>query len=70
MATLSELTEQLTEVKTAISAVLTGGQEYTFNDGQVETAVKRGDLVQLYKMKKDLEFEIDSLNNPGGFYGS
>ena len=68
MATLSELQTKLTEVETAISAVLTGGQKYQFNDGQIETMVERGDLKQLREMKKELEFQISDLT-PGGYYG-
>jgi hypothetical protein len=69
MATLAELQTQLAEVNTAISAVLTGGQEYRFNDGQIESMVKRGDLFQLRQLKKDIEFQIEEQTETGGFYG-
>ena len=70
MSTLAELQAELAEIKTAISAILTGGQEYKFNDMQVEQSVKKGDLSTLRQMKKDLEWEIYSLSRSGGFYGS
>ena len=66
MATLAELQSQLTEVNTAITAVLTGAQEYRFNDGQIESWVKRGDLKELRFMKNDLETQINDLVDDGG----
>lgn len=66
MATLAELQSQLAEVNSAISAVLTGAQEYRFNDGQIESWVKRGDLKELRAFKNDLENQINDLTDDGG----
>lgn len=66
--TIEELQAQLDKVNLAIDAILTGGQEYRFNDGQLDTLVKRGDLETLNNMKQQLEQQINDLNNPGGFY--
>jgi len=70
MSQLTDLQEQLASVKLAISKVLTGGQEYDFNDMQSQQSVKRADLKDLYQMQRDLEFQIASLDRSGGFYGN
>jgi len=70
MSYLTELQEELVEIKAAISAILTGSQEYKFNDMQVEQWVRRGDLDTLLKRRKDIQWEIASLDRSGGFYGS
>jgi hypothetical protein len=70
MPTLAELQAQLTELNNAISAILQGGQEYRFNEGQIESLVKRGDLSTLYKMKKETLIAIEDLTDEGGgFFG-
>lgn len=69
MSQLTDLQDQLAEVKAAISKVLTGGQEYEFNDMQSQQKVERADLKDLYAMQRDLEYQIASLDRSGGFYG-
>jgi len=67
MSDVQTLQIQLDQVNQAITVILTGGQEYRFNDGQIESMVRRGDLRQLNLMKKELELEIEGLTSPGGF---
>lgn len=70
MATLAELQVRKTNIENAINAILTGGQEYRFNDGQIETLVKKADLATLQRMLTKTENEIENLTESGGFYGS
>lgn len=51
--------EQLDEVNTAITAILTGAQEYKIG----WRTVRRADLTVLFNMRKDLE---DKLNKENG----
>ena len=62
--------ELLTEIDNAITAILTGGQEYKFNDMQVDQLVKKGDLATLRSFQKQLEMELASQEATGGFYAS
>lgn len=41
-----------------ITAILTGAQEHSLNDGQIDQRVKNADLEQLREMKSMLENEI------------
>jgi len=66
--TLEELKARLQKIDNAIDAILTGGQEYRFNDGQLDTLVKRGDLETLNQMRNQTQEAINSIENGGGFY--
>jgi len=41
-----------------ISSIVTGAQEHSLNDGQIDQRVKNADLEQLREMKSMLENEI------------
>lgn len=70
MTDLETLQAELVEVKTAITAVLAGAQEYRSNDGQYDLWVKKGDLLTLKKMRDDIKSQIASINDDGGgFFG-
>jgi len=58
MATLAEMQTELTEVKTAISAIYAGGQSYGVDGQQVQKA----DLRELRRIKKELESNIARLS--------
>jgi len=62
--------EILAEIDAAIIAIATGGQEYKFNDMQVEQWVKKGDLEALRKYQQELEYQIAASEDTGGFYAS
>lgn len=55
--------EQLEEVNSAISAVLSGAQSYKIGS----RSVQRADLKQLYAMKNDLQAQI-AQGNSGGLF--
>ena len=70
MPTLAELQATLLEINKAITVILTGSQEYRFNDGQIESLAKRADLATLYRMKKETLLAIeDATDEGGGFFG-
>ena len=56
-------TEQLEEVQAAITAIMTGGQEYTIGS----RSYKAADLETLRKFEADLRIRADrETNNSGG----
>jgi hypothetical protein len=61
MATLAQLDDQLTEVRSAISAVLTGGQALGVNG----RTLSRASLAELREMERDLEHRIARINRGG-----
>ena len=69
MATLIELQTELTEVKTAISFILKGGQSYTISSGAGGSSrtVTMGNLTELNKMKTNLETRIGNLQGNTAF---
>lgn len=62
MATLSELQTELAAVKTAISAILTGGQALGING----RSLTRADLGALYKERDRLERTIGRMARTSG----
>lgn len=58
MPTSAELQLELDDVKTAIKAVLTGAQKYTFDSGQSKQMVEKGNLKELQRLKNSLESEL------------
>jgi len=69
VATLIELQTELTEVKTAISFILKGGQSYTISSGAGGSSrtVTMGNLAELNKMKSNLEMRIGNLQGHTAF---
>jgi hypothetical protein len=69
VATLIELQTELTEVKTAISFILKGGQSYTISSGAGGSSrtVTMGNLAELNKMKSELEMRIANLQGRSAF---
>ncbi|MGO4540366.1 peptidylprolyl isomerase [Paenibacillus sp. 2TAB19] len=61
---LTLLREQLTDVRTAISAILGGAQEYRVGS----RSIKRADLGLLYQEQRRLESEIQALESGGGIF--
>ncbi len=61
---LDELRQQLIEVRNAISAILSGAQEYKIGN----RSVKRPDLNALYGERNRLEQEIRSLESGQGMF--
>lgn len=66
MATLSELQTRLTNIQTAIDAVLNGGQDYKVADGLIDTWVRRADIDALYREQLRLEKRISIKSRSGG----
>jgi len=62
MATLSELQDELTAVKAAITAILTGGQRVAINGRSLD----RADLDTLYSERDRLERTIGRLSRTSG----
>lgn len=58
---LKFLEENIANINTAIrQATLSGGvSSYTLNSGQGSTTVKRATLVELWDMKRNLEYEYN-----------
>jgi len=69
VATLTELQTELTEVKTAISFILKGGQSYTISSGAGGSSrtVTMGNLAELNKMEAQLEMRIANLQGRSAF---
>ena len=66
MATLSELQELLTELKSARTAIIVGGQSYTTRGG---AKLERGDLQTINEIIKDTEQQIAILQANDGAGG-
>jgi hypothetical protein len=58
-------TQQLAEVRTAISAVLTRGQAFTVQDGGAMRQLSRANLKQLQERERQLEIEVARLERGG-----
>jgi len=58
MATSTDIQTQLDAVNTAITRVLTGGQEYSLDTGQTKQFNKRASLKDLEKLKYSLESDL------------
>lgn len=56
--------DQLEEINSAISAVLSGAQSYKIGS----RSVQRADLKQLYAMKNDLQAQIAQEKNSSGLF--
>jgi len=59
---IDSLTTELTEVETAISYILKGGQEYTIQSGGGPRSTTNADLSLLYKRKETILSQISGLN--------
>jgi hypothetical protein len=57
--------QQLTEVRTAISAILMRGQSYMIMDGGAQRQVTRANLKQLQERERQLEIEVARLERGG-----
>jgi hypothetical protein len=64
-AALEVKQQQLTEVRTAISAILTRGQSYMIMDGGAQRQVARANLKQLQERERQLEIEVARLERGG-----
>lgn len=66
MTTLLEVKQQqLAEVRTAISAVLTRGQSHMLMDGGAQRMLTRANLKQLQERERHLEIEVSRLERGG-----
>lgn len=64
---ITEVESLISEVNTAISAVISGGhQSYEIDTGQSSQGVKRLSLQQLRQFRKDLYEELNELNSLAG----
>lgn len=66
MATLTELQQELTDVKAAISAARTAGQSF----GRGSKNLTRVDYQALLDEKRELERRIQIVSNGGGIAGA
>ena len=57
--------QQLAEVRTAISAVLTRGQSIMLMDGGAQRQLTRANLKQLQERERQLEIEVARLERGG-----
>lgn len=65
MTLLTDLQDELTQVKAAVTAAYTGA-EYEIQDGQTRRRLKRQDLSVLLKRKAELETSIARLDPEAG----
>jgi hypothetical protein len=66
MATTLEVKQQqLEEVRTAISAILTRGQSFMVMDGGAQRQLTRANLKQLQERERQLEIEVSRLERGG-----
>ena len=66
MATTLEIKQQqLTEVRAAISAILTRGQSFSIMDGGAQRMLTRANLKQLQERERQLEVEVSRLERGG-----
>ena len=63
--TLEIKQQQLEEVRTAISKILTHGQSYQIMDGGAQRLLTRANLKQLMALQQQLEREVDRLTRGG-----
>jgi hypothetical protein len=57
--------QQLAEVRTAISAVMTRGQSFQVMDGGAQRMLTRASLKQLQERERQLETEVSRLERGG-----
>lgn len=57
--------QQLADVRTAISAVLTRGQSFMVMDGGAQRMLTRANLKQLQERERQLEIEVSRLERGG-----
>jgi hypothetical protein len=62
---LETKTQQLEEVRAAISAVLTRGQSFQVMDGGAQRMLTRANLKQLQDRERQLELEVSRLQRGG-----
>ena len=63
--TLEVKQQQLTEVRTAISAILTRGQSFMIMDGGAQRQLSRANLKHLQERERQLEIEVSRLERGG-----
>ena len=63
--TLEVKQQQLAEVRSAISAVLTRGQSFMVMDGGAQRQLTRANLKQLQERERQLEIEVSRLERGG-----
>lgn len=63
--TLEVKQQQLAEVRTAISAVLTRGQSHQIMDGGAQRMLTRANLKQLQERERQLEIDVSRLERGG-----
>ncbi len=61
--TISEVETEITEVRTAIRAVINGGQSYTINSGGSVRVVTQANLKELRSWLIELQQELAELND-------
>lgn len=66
--TIAQLEEQLSAVRQAINAALTG-QRYLIKDGETTRELERQSLDSLRRMESDLSLQISRLSGGGVRYG-
>ena len=64
-STLEIKQQQLDEVRTAISAILTRGQSHMIMDGGAQRMLTRANLKQLQEREAKLEIEVSRLERGG-----
>jgi len=60
-AQIVQLELELTQVRTAITAILTGAQSYSLDDGQTRIQTNRANLRELRELKADIEQQLGAL---------
>lgn len=60
-AELAALKEDLSQVRIAIRAILTGAQSYTLDTGQSRQTVTKANLTELRKLRQELQAEVAEL---------
>lgn len=63
--TLEVKQQQLADVRSAISAVLTRGQSFMIMDGGAQRQLTRANLKQLQERERQLEIEVSRLERGG-----
>lgn len=63
--TLEVKQQQLTEVRAAISAILTRGQSFMIMDGGAQRQLTRANLKHLQDRERQLEIEVSRLERGG-----
>lgn len=66
MSVLTDLQEELIQVKTAISYLMQGGAEYTINTRNTQRSFKSADLPSLQIYRNELESKISTQSQTRG----